>query len=313
MKHCKHIQLIGMVLFLLIFMCNKSIAFGNENMETVYYYIVQPGDNLWNISKEIYGTGTNWHGLYNINQHIFDSSLIYPGMKLEISSYGYPENADERFMTEIRKKTKSQWLIPSYIHYYHETTERSGEYPKETEETALAALNTDNVETWLGTLSSPKILTGKEKEYYRTKDSEDILYSYETEQGLPEDIWYLATADDGRSWLVIENLERGKSQEFYRFTIDSDTGEISRCEQFHGAGGRLYLTEETSMRIWVMTKEINGEVIGIAGEYRGSTYIGGNFYYEKQKDGTVKEAYQLYINGGTGRYDPSGGVYDYPY
>ena len=211
MKHRTHIQLIGMVLFLLIFMCNESIAFGNENMETVYYYIVQPGDNLWNISKELYGTGTKWNWLYNDNQHIFDSSLIYPGMKLEISSYGYPENADERFMTEIRKKTKSQWLIPSYIHYYHETTERSGEYPKETEETALAALNTDSVETWLGTLSSPKILIGKEKEYYRTKDSEDILYSYETEQGLPEDIWYLATADNGRSWLVIENLERGLS------------------------------------------------------------------------------------------------------
>lgn len=218
---------------------------------------------MWNISKEIYGTGTNWHSLYNVNQHIFDSSLIYPGMKLEI--HRLPENADERFMTETRKKINSQWLIPSYIHYYHETTERSGEYPKE------------------------------------------------TEVGLPEDIWYFAATDNGRRWLVIENQERGKSQEFYRFTIDSDTGEISGCEQFHGAGGRLYLTEETSMRIWVMTKEINGEVIGIAGEYRGSTYIGGNFYYEKQKDGTVKEAYQLYINGGIGKYDPSGGTYEYPY
>ena len=311
MKHCKHIQLIGMMLFLLTFMCNGSIAFGNEDMKTVYYYIVQPGDNLWNISKEVYGTGTKWDRLYYYNHHIFDPALIYPGMKLEITLL--PEDADERFMTETRKRTNSQWLIPSYIHYYHETPERSGEYPKGTEETALAALNTDSVETWLGTLSSPKILTEKEKEYYRTKDSKDILYSYETEQGLPEDIWYFATADDGRSWLVIENQERGKSQEFYRFTIDSDTGEISGCEQFHGAGGRLYLTEETSMRIWVMTKEINGEVIGIAGEYRGSTYIGGNFYYEKQSDGTVKEAYQLYINGGTGRYDPSGGVYDYPY
>lgn len=272
MKHCKHIQLIGIMLFLLIFICNGNVAFGNENMENVYYYIVQPGDNLWNICKEVYRTGTKWNWLYNDNQQIFDSSLIYPGMKLEISRL--PEGADERFMTETRKKTKSQWLIPSYIHYYHETPERSGEYPKETEETALAALNTDSVETWLGTLSSPKILTEKEKEYYRTKDSEDILYSYETEVGLPEDIWYFAAADNGRRWLVIENQERGKSQEFYRFTIDSDTGEISGCEKLHGAGGRLYLTEETSMRIWVMTKE---------------------------------------INGGTGRYDPSGGVYDYPY
>ena len=308
MKHCKHIQLIGMMLFLLIFMCNKRIAFGNENMETVYYYIVQPGDNLWNISKELYGTGTNWHGLYNINQHIFDSSLIYPGMKLEI--HIFPKSADERFMTETRKKTKLYWLGESYVHCNFETPHHGEEYPKETEETALAALNTDSIETWLGTLSSPKILTEKEKEYYRTKDSEDILYSYETEQSLPEDIWYLMTADNGQNWLIIENLERGKSQEFYRFTIDSDTGEISRCEQFHGAGGRLYLTKEDNMRIWVMTKEINGEIVGIAGEYRGAILIGGNFYYERQNDGTVKETYQTYHTWGSGTRDLT---YAYPY
>ncbi|MBD5453395.1 MAG: LysM peptidoglycan-binding domain-containing protein [Lachnospiraceae bacterium] len=310
MKHCKHIQLIGMMLFLLIFITNDSIAFGSENMETVYYYIVQPGDNLWNISKEIYETGTNWHSLYNVNQNIFDSSLIYPGMKLEILSYGFPEDADERFVTETRKKTKLHWLEHSYVHYYQETPKRHEDYPKETEETALTALNTDSVETWLGTLSSPKILTEKEKEYYRTKDSEDILYSYETERGLPEDIWYLITADDGQGWLIIENLERGKSQEFYRFTIYSDTGEIIWCEKFHGAGGRLYLTEEDDIRIWVMTKKINGEIAGIAGEYQGTIYVGGNFYYEKQNDGTVKENYQTYATFGTGTRD---GTYDYPY
>lgn len=40
MKHCKHIQLIGITLFLLMFITNGSVAFGSENMETVYYYIV---------------------------------------------------------------------------------------------------------------------------------------------------------------------------------------------------------------------------------------------------------------------------------
>ena len=57
------------------------------------------------------------------------------------------------------------------------------------------------------------------------------------------------------------------------------------------------------MRIWVMTKEINGEVVGIAGEYRGAILIGGNFYYERQNDGTVKETYQTYHTWGSGTRD----------
>lgn len=169
------------------------------------------------------------------------------------------------------------------------------------------------MDSWINGLLKPGDLSEEEKEEYRKKDSEDILYSYETEKGLPDDCWYLLVGMDGRKWLVVENWERGKSQEFYCFTIDSETEEISSCEKIHGAGGRLYLTAENEIIIWITTKEINGEIVGIAGDYRGSLYIGGNFYYERQRDGSVEETYQEYASEGSGTIRAEGAVWDYPY
>lgn len=311
-KHSKHIQVVTTVLFFLAFICNDITAVGSEKTETVYYYIVQPGDTLWDISKELYGAGREWERLYHDNRHIFDATLIYPDMKLEIPAYVFPENTDNRFMTDSRKKTNEQWQPEEYLHFNNESPERYEDCPKKTEEEALTALKKDNMENWLSKLIKPTVLTEKEKEDYRKNDSEAILYSYETEQGLPEDIWYALTNGDGTKWLIIENLERGKSQNFYCFAINSATGEIMRPEKIHGAGGELYLTQEDGILIWITTKEVNGKIIGIAGDYRGMTYIGGNFYYEKREYSALKECYQTYISSGneTNQWDVT---LEYPY
>ena len=44
-------------------------------------YMVKPGDNLWNISKDHLGGGQNWHHLYQQNADVIGSnpSLIHPG------------------------------------------------------------------------------------------------------------------------------------------------------------------------------------------------------------------------------------------
>jgi nucleoid-associated protein YgaU len=51
-------------------------------------YIVKAGDNLWDISKHAYGSGTHWSELYHINSDVIGSnpSLIFPGEKLSIPS-----------------------------------------------------------------------------------------------------------------------------------------------------------------------------------------------------------------------------------
>lgn len=313
MRHCKRIRAVG--IFVFIFLCSGSAAFGKEKMETVYYYVVQPGDNLWKIGEELYGDGSMWRNLYNSNRCIFEPDLIYPGMKLEISEHVFPKDADERFLTEKRKETKLdyEWLQEEYVHFDRETGERYEDYPAQTEAEALSAFQEGRVEVWLNTLVEPRRLTEKEKDDYRKKDSGDILYSYEAERGLPEDIWYLLIGNDGRSWLIIENQERGKSQEFYCFILHSDTGEIGLCEKIHGAGGRLYLAVEDGILIWVMTKEMGGEVTGVAGDYRGTIYVGGNFYYEKQENGTVKEFYQEYSTAGSGTIRAEGATWKYSY
>jgi len=48
-------------------------------------YTVKKGDNLWNISKKYYGTGTKWPTIANANKKIIKNpNLIYPGQVLVI-------------------------------------------------------------------------------------------------------------------------------------------------------------------------------------------------------------------------------------
>ena len=301
------------VLAALAFLWKESAAAKNEEMETVYYYVVQPGDSLWKISKELYGEGSRWERLYYGNWQIFDPTRIYPGEELEIPAYVVPEQMDERFLEKERKQINSGWLMEGYVHFNSETGKRS-EYPEKTEADALNALKEGTEEEWLKELTAPVLLTEEEKEEYRERDPEDTLYSYETTRGLPQDKWYLLSGRNGTQWLVIENLERGDSQEFYCFKMNSKTGDFSwLCEKVHGAGGRFYLAEENGVVVWVMTKETKGKITGIAGEYTGELYVGGNFYYEKRKNGTVKESYQEYATEGSGTIRAEGATWGYPW
>lgn len=51
-------------------------------------YTVQPGDNLWNVSKKLFGEGKNWGDIYSMNKDVIGSnpSLIQPGQQLQINS-----------------------------------------------------------------------------------------------------------------------------------------------------------------------------------------------------------------------------------
>ena len=51
-------------------------------------YIVQKGDNLWNIAKAKLGDATRWTEIYGLNSEIISNpDLIYPGQKLKIPAY----------------------------------------------------------------------------------------------------------------------------------------------------------------------------------------------------------------------------------
>ncbi len=50
------------------------------------YYVVKPGDTLWEISQRFYGVGWRWTEIYNANRSIIggDPNLIRPGQVLKI-------------------------------------------------------------------------------------------------------------------------------------------------------------------------------------------------------------------------------------
>ncbi len=54
------------------------------------HYMVQPGDNLWDISRHQLGDGSRWTELYQQNQSVIgdNPNLIHPGQQLEIHGGG---------------------------------------------------------------------------------------------------------------------------------------------------------------------------------------------------------------------------------
>jgi nucleoid-associated protein YgaU len=62
----------------------ENVASGTDS------YVVQPGDNLWNISRDHLGGGQNWHSIYDQNAQVIGSNpdLIHPGQNLAISNGG---------------------------------------------------------------------------------------------------------------------------------------------------------------------------------------------------------------------------------
>jgi nucleoid-associated protein YgaU len=51
-------------------------------------YVVQPGDNLWNIARSNLGDGSRWSEIYQVNQGVIGSNpdLILPGQHLQVGT-----------------------------------------------------------------------------------------------------------------------------------------------------------------------------------------------------------------------------------
>ena len=57
--------------------------------------IIQPGNNLWNISRVIYGSGLSYTTIYNANRNqIRNPDLIYPGQIFTTPGVVPPESIE---------------------------------------------------------------------------------------------------------------------------------------------------------------------------------------------------------------------------
>jgi LysM domain-containing protein len=68
-----------------------SSAFGNNtgtlkpfNSKTGFYYTVQKGDTLWDLSQKFYSSEWDWPGLWELNDQIRNPHIIYPGERLRV-------------------------------------------------------------------------------------------------------------------------------------------------------------------------------------------------------------------------------------
>ena len=54
------------------------------NNKTGFYYTVQKGDTLWDLSQKFYSSEWDWPGLWELNDQIRNPHLIYPGERLKV-------------------------------------------------------------------------------------------------------------------------------------------------------------------------------------------------------------------------------------
>ena len=83
------IGLITIILLISGFAVSSSFS-ADENLEFIpgedsgFYYIIQKGDTLWDLSQKFYNSEWDWPGLWEMNDEIKNPHWIYPGRKIKI-------------------------------------------------------------------------------------------------------------------------------------------------------------------------------------------------------------------------------------
>jgi len=82
---------VGAIFFLLLMLILPLTALSAGNIEdhiieteTGVYYIVQPGDTLWDLSRQFSDSPWLWPEMWNENQQITNPHLIYPGDRIKL-------------------------------------------------------------------------------------------------------------------------------------------------------------------------------------------------------------------------------------
>ncbi len=82
-----------------------------------FYYTIQKGDTLWDLSQKFYNSNWVWPGLWSINKEIKNPHLIYPGEKIQIFLKDrLKKTTPVKYTEKIHKNPKIQKIIPTF--YY---------------------------------------------------------------------------------------------------------------------------------------------------------------------------------------------------
>ncbi len=80
-----------------------------------FFYIIQKGDTLWDLSNKFYNSQWDWPGLWEINDEIKNPHRIYPGQKIRIF---FKEEAKLKPIIvpvkKYKKEKKPEKIVPSF-------------------------------------------------------------------------------------------------------------------------------------------------------------------------------------------------------
>ena len=122
MKSYLTASLILMIIFLSVPL-TRGVAETQENvqLETGFYYTVQPGDTLWDLSQKFSDTPWQWPEMWKENDQIANPHRIYPGERIRLyrrlGAAGYGKSEDETSGADKGLEDKSELTQLLFFEY----------------------------------------------------------------------------------------------------------------------------------------------------------------------------------------------------
>ncbi|MEA3416829.1 MAG: LysM domain-containing protein [Thermodesulfobacteriota bacterium] len=85
--------------------------------ETGFYYTIQKGDTLWDLSERFFDSPWLWPDLWNENSQISNPHLIFPGERIRLFHKGWIKTTAKAYMTEKSLPEKEPQKEPPYLLY----------------------------------------------------------------------------------------------------------------------------------------------------------------------------------------------------
>lgn len=117
---CARTLAASLVLTIMGFMlCSSGFTEGDKDFvpgeDSGFYYTIQKGDTLWDLSQKFYLSEWDWPGLWEMNKNIKNPHWIYPGRKIRVflkdKMTSQPESAK---IEPVKQESPPEKIVPSF-------------------------------------------------------------------------------------------------------------------------------------------------------------------------------------------------------
>ncbi len=255
----KKINVIGwlMVSAIIFAMAAAAATAGIEEhiskTESGFYYTVQKGDTLWDLSEKFADSPWQWPELWHYNPDIANPHWIYPGQKIMVYKKQWQgkqkkETPEEKTVEEPEKSYYSYEMIDRVGFIRKPAVTPSGTIFKVSEDKTLIS-ESDRV--YISKGDGPPMKTGGLYTVYRTFEQEKNAYGIES-PGVQHYLTGVVAVTDAEGDYVIANVVKA-----FRDIHEGDmvmplvrrSPEIEIKDSVPGLSGKLLHTEERNVLI----------------------------------------------------------------